>query len=93
MNDRARIALEIYTNYKEENAEIRACKDWAISEIYLLLCDHPFDDPEELIAGFSFTMLYYSKSKASRARKVNTFTIAYDTAQEILAMLECPKEE
>ena len=57
MDERARIALRTYSDCPapatQEEREIQAAKDWAVSELYFLLCDHPFDDPETLIAEFA----------------------------------------
>lgn len=97
MDDRVRIALEEFRNkppaQTEDEAERQAYMDWAITELYFREADRPFADPIGIIEDFAVEMLYYARSPSVKDKKINPFTVAYQTAQEVLASLECPKED
>lgn len=77
----------------DKTAEVVAYYDWALSNLYFRIADNPTLDPMDIIFDFQLEMLFYSQSKQSKNRRVNSFKIAYETAQDVLLMFEYPKEE
>ena len=75
----------------EQEIEIQAYEEWAISEIYYRLSDSPNSSPEDVLFWFKAEM--YSYSDIFSDREINPFFVAVSVANHVLAMFEYPRED
>lgn len=77
----------------EEEAQVVSAQKWAFAELYNILSDNPFDDPEDLIFLFREKMWVYSGMPTEIEKEINPFLVAKSFAEDLLLMFECPVEE
>lgn len=98
MNDNVRRALESCMQAEppvtDRDAQIRASRDWACAELYFRLGEHPLEDPEDILFGFATEMYhYYSITPKTERFSRQAFRVCYETAMDILRMIQYPHED
>lgn len=71
-------------NWPKKEFDIRSYSRWVAYEILELIMDNPFISAESLIQGLIIKMIYLSCISDNNN---NAFTIAVDTAEDILNLL------
>lgn len=90
---RALSQIDIPEAKTDEEAKVVSAQKWASTELYNLLSDNPFDDPEDLIFSFRMEMWVYSRMPTEIGKEINPFLVAKSFAEDLLLMFECPVEE
>lgn len=97
MNDRVRHILDDYLNRPPaqtvQEATLRAYQDWAVSQIYIRVLDHPFEDPADVIFEFAVEMSRYLEMFDPNSMFFDRFHVYYDTAIDIGMQIEGPRED
>lgn len=72
--------------WPEDEFEERAMARWAVYEMINKIIERPFEDPKDVVYDFLLEMMGRA-STANSEQKERTYTIACDTAEDVLTIL------
>lgn len=78
------VLFEPSLNWPKDEFRKRCYSRWAVNEIITRIMDRPFDPPDQVVEIFLLEMIIYSTREN---KSDDVFTIASNTAEEILGLL------